>query len=300
MTLSRIDLDGAGSPTALVTQILKLEPGLKIPVPIEDIAAQLDIEEISEVTTDGFEGGLVTDAGRSRGFILVNRAALRGRRRFTIGHELGHFLMTHHKPPPDGFRCSREDMQRLPAADQNALVKMEVEANTFSGLLIMPPPLVRRFLECWRTADVAHVLAVARHFDVSKEVAARSYAQYHDQPIAMIVVKDCKILRLYRNPSFPMLGVRAGDPVPKFTLYGRAGHRLNEPSEVCEARADAWLQSDFGKRLPELSEQVYLQRDGYALIMLWAEIAEEEEDCDPEAERTAKQRYQDRQSRWRT
>jgi hypothetical protein len=273
---------------------------LKAPVPVEEIADKLDIEEIHDVTTDGFEGGLITDAGRSRGVILVNRAARRGRRRFTVGHELGHFLMTHHKPPPEGFRCSREDMRRLSAKEQDAYGKMEVEANAFSGLLIMPPPLLRTFVGRYREGDLSHVMEVAEHFDVSKEMAARGYAQFHDQRLAVLVAKDGKMLRTYRHPQFPRLCVQPGQPIPKGTLFHRDGHKLHQTSVVAEARAEVWLDTDWDNRLLDLSEQVYVQQDGYALVMLWAEGgAGDDDDEDPDENRTSKQRLQDRQThRW--
>jgi hypothetical protein len=190
-------------------------------------------------------------------------------------------------------------MSRLSAKEQDSLGRMEVEANTFSGLIIMPPPMLRSFLERYREADLAHIMDVASHFDVSKEVAARGYAQFHDQHIATIVVKDGKILRTYRQPKFPRIAPEWGATVPANTLFHRAGHQLNVPSQVVEASAEAWLESEWGKPLPALFEQVYPQQDGYALIMLWAEAAAQDEDDDPDAERTSKQRYQDRQSRWR-
>lgn len=46
-----MELDGAGSPAAFVTKIFRREPNLAIPVPIEDLARQLDIAEIREMTT---------------------------------------------------------------------------------------------------------------------------------------------------------------------------------------------------------------------------------------------------------
>jgi Zn-dependent peptidase ImmA (M78 family) len=67
-------------------------------VPVEEWARRLDIEEIAPLETQRFEGGFLTDENRSRGIILVNKEASEGRRRFTIGHELGHFLIMSHKP----------------------------------------------------------------------------------------------------------------------------------------------------------------------------------------------------------
>ena len=60
MKVTRLDLDGTGSPMGLVTRILKIEKHLPIPVPIEELARQLDIEEIAPLETQRFEGGLVT------------------------------------------------------------------------------------------------------------------------------------------------------------------------------------------------------------------------------------------------
>ncbi len=105
MTLSRMELQerGAGSPDGLVTRILKLESNLPVPVPVEDLCRQLDIADIRPMDTEGFEGGLITDPERSEGMILVNSASHYFRRRFTIGHELGHFLI---RTGPDAF-CAR-------------------------------------------------------------------------------------------------------------------------------------------------------------------------------------------------
>jgi len=123
---------------------------------------------------------------------------------------------------------------------------------------------------------------------------------FHEQLTAVVVVNNGQVLRIYRHPNFPRLCVEKGGQVPEHSLLRQPGHQRNVPSAIAEARPGEWLQSDWGKPLPELCEQIFLQRDGFALIMLSAEVADaDEEDADPDAERTAKQRYQDRQSRWR-
>jgi hypothetical protein len=71
MQISRIDLADKGSPEGIVMAILKAEPDLPIPVPIEELCARLDIIDIQALTTQGFEGGLLTDRERSRGIVLV-------------------------------------------------------------------------------------------------------------------------------------------------------------------------------------------------------------------------------------
>ena len=299
LTVTRMDLDGAGSPSALVTKILKAEPNLPLPVPIEDLALQLDITDIRILAADGFEGGLITDVSRSEGFILVNKTAGRERRRFTIGHELGHFLMTHHAPKSDaGFTCSRGDMRRARANAMTPAVRMEVEANEFSTLILMPPPQWRKAMAALRDPDLSQVTVLARQFAVSKEAAARAYAQYHDAPVAIAVVKDGRLERIYRNlTTFPKLYVEKSHPVPATSIFHRTPMIPGRMSDVVEARAQDWLESDWGRPLPELYEQVAFQRDGFAMILLWAEIVEENDDG--EDNRTSKERLQQRQASWR-
>lgn len=299
MQVTRMDLDGAGSPSALVTRILKTEPGLTLPIPIEDLARQLDIADIHDLDSEGFEGGLITDAGRSSGFILVKGSARGGRRRFTIGHELGHFLMTHHKPTADnGFRCRASDMRRW-SRQLTGPQRWEVEANEFSALMLMPPPLLTRELTKFGDPSLEQVLSIAKTFCVSKEAAARSYAQYHDRPVAIVVAKDGRIDKIYRNiASFPFMSVKQGDPVPPYSMYFRAPKVLTQATDLKEARAEHWLQSDFGKPMAALSEQVMLQQNGYALILLWAQLPIDEGDQDREENMTSKQRYRERMEKY--
>lgn len=301
MKLSRMDLDGSGSgsPRGLVAKILKAEPGLTAPVPIEDLARQLDIKEIREVETDAFVGALITDEGRSDGFVLVQKGLHRVRRRFTIGHEVGHFLMTSHKVPPEGFKCSSDDMRRWADKSAGGLHKMEVEANEFSSLILMPPPLWRAEMAKFREPDISQVTALAKRFDVSKEAAARNYADYHEESVAIVVVNKGIIDKVYRNISrFPKLALNRGDAVPKSSLLFSAPGTVGLPSMLDEARAEAWLESEWGKPLPALYEQVLLQQNGFAMVMLWAETAEHDEG-DGWGEKTSKQRLQEQQSRWR-
>ena len=144
MQISRMDLADKGSPEGIVMAILKAEPSLPVPVPIEELCRRLDIVEIQGLTTEGFEGGLLTDRERRSGIILVKNGMSRQRRRFTLGHELGHFLMPSHVPgDTDRFLCSKSDMSLLNPKEGNRRAKMEVEANRFSSLILMPPPALR-------------------------------------------------------------------------------------------------------------------------------------------------------------
>ncbi|MGD9724782.1 MAG: ImmA/IrrE family metallo-endopeptidase [Alphaproteobacteria bacterium] len=295
--VTRGDLQGTGSPEGLVGKIVKAEPALRYPVPIERIAAELGIKEIAELETAGFEGGLLMDDNKKNGVILVNKSARTGRRRFTIGHELGHFCIPTHRPiKVDKFLCSLGDMRTWTASEKDVYARMEIEANKFSALLLMPPPLLRSYLSKVRAPDLRHVLSIHDDFEVSKDAAARAYAQSHDGIVAIAVVKDGKVLRVYRHFKFPRLAPLIENKVPQGSSYWLGAKSQTEPTEIREVVAGQWLESEWGKRLPELYEQVLFQQMGFALIMLWPDIPEEDDDenSDPDENLTSKQRLADR------
>tara|TARA_R110001592_G_scaffold134305_4_gene349982 strand:+ start:740 stop:1591 length:852 start_codon:yes stop_codon:yes gene_type:complete len=278
-----------------VAKILKAEPELKPPIPIEKLALQLDIGEIGELATEGFEGGLLTDEVRSFGGILVKKGMQHQRRRFTIGHELGHFLLPFHKPAKAGqFLCSRDDMRQWSAKENDRAAQMEVQANQFSALMLMPPPMLRKFIDRRRDPDLTQVLGLHEEFEVSKEAAARSFAEYHDQTIATVVVKDGKVLRIYKKRNkFPWMNIGVGDTVPANSSLKWAKQTEGCVSPLRQIGAEEWLETEYGKRPPELYEQVLPQARGFAIVLLWAEVPDED-DYDPDESRTAKQRYKDR------
>lgn len=298
MSVMRMDLADTGSPEGLVSLILKHEPNFRVPVPIEELALQLEIEEIAELETEGFEGGLITDSNRSRGIILVKRGVNQPRRRFTIGHELGHFLIANHVPDEDGrFLCSRQDLQTLSAKEGDRRAKMEFEANRFSSLILMPPPKLREYFKRQPSPSIEHVFELAERFQVSKEAMARACADHHPESLAFIIVKDGKVGRIYQNRKrFPFITASRNKPVPQGSLFYRRDLRVGTPSEVDQRLPDLWIDVSRGQRAPTLSEQVCLQKNGYALIMLW----HEEADVDQEEgeDMTARDRWRAQQEKY--
>ncbi|MFG1225653.1 ImmA/IrrE family metallo-endopeptidase [Xanthobacter wiegelii] len=280
MQLTRMDLDGPGSPEGLVALILKLEKDFPCPTPIEALCAQLDITKIERLESSGFEGALITDQTRSQGIVLVNGKALQVRQRFTIAHELGHFLIPMHMPDAEGrFVCSREDMARLTAKEGDRRARMEVEANRFAGLILIPPPLLRAQKALRSVPDLQHVPQLARVFDVSKEAMARAYSTYHPEPVAILVTHQGRMVRAYRDTTrFPFIHVGANAPIPSSSLYFSPKLDQGVASEARECDPELWLSPMRDRRILTLTEQVMPQRDQWGLLMLHATLSDEEED----------------------
>lgn len=282
MSVSRIDLADCGSPDKLVIEILKNEPDLPIPVPIKKLALQLGIKEIAPMDSDGFIGGLITNAEKSTGVILVKDNLHLGRLRFTLAHELGHFLIPTHVPREgDRFLCSIEDLLSLDPKVADTRKRWEAEANRFAGLMLVPPPIFRKDANKSKDPNLRDVLQLAERYEVSKEVAGRSYVDYRNEPVAFIVTHNGRVLRYYRRKhDFPYISVAWGDPVPQRSLLMRRSHKVSETSEIDEIDAGVWLETSWGQRAPTLYEQVHLQQQGYAIILLTLEPIEDEDDDD--------------------
>lgn len=294
MTVSRMDLADAGSPEKLVLEILKAEPGLEVPIPISQLALQLDITDIVPLATEGYEGGLLTTADKYQGIILFNAESPEPRQRFTIAHELGHFLLPWHIPSPDGqFLCSLGDMQALSLKEGDKRRQMEVEANRFAGLLLIPPQKLRADLARFRDPGLEQVVRLAARYEVSKEAMARAFVQYHNQTLAVVLAKDGVLLREYRHRKFPRLTVSRQTPLPEQSLLKRRALAAGAISSMEETDAGVWLDIRRGSQAPALFEQVLMQRSGYSMTLLWLEESEEDE-VDDEAEMTAKERYKRR------
>lgn len=292
MKLSRIDLDGAGSPMALVTRILTLEPDLPVPVPIEALCERLDIISIEEFETEGFEAALVTDVNKSAGAILVAKGRSRQRKRYSIGHELGHFLIPTHVPGPDGkILCSQADFLRLDAKDQDQRKRMEAQANQFAALLLMPPHVLRSELAKAGIPDLAKFAKLADLLEVSKQALARQYVTYHREAVAIVQVRDGKIVGSYRDPKkFPWIDVARNQQVPKGSSYHGVGPRSGSISDSVECLPELWLSADGARKVGAMTEQLLWQQDGYAMIMLHADMIDDEEDDTPDYRQDARWR----------
>ena len=133
------------------------------PVPVDSLASDLlglHIEMRDDLEVSGL---LVPQTMR----VYVNAREAResdGRRRFTIAHEIGHWVCQCDEgrvPPPEPIMCRDADMA-------DAVNKeYEREANNFAASLLMPEPAVREAAANGMTIDQA-----AEHFVVS-DVAMR-------------------------------------------------------------------------------------------------------------------------------
>ena len=281
VVLDLIELDGKATPDALATEIIRQNPDVPLPVPIEEIAAKAGILNIQLLQSEAFEGMLIANAEKSEGVVFVNQRSSRQRRRFTIGHELvGHFLLPWHRAMKDGsltFECTAEDMNAVRSGNVDARTDWEVQANEFSSEILMPRTLFKKQMRRKDEPDLSHVRDIALLFDTSVEATARRYVALSDYAIAMVFAKGKQVRHAWKGSEFPyFLDVKKGSQLPN----GSAS--LNDAKDDSLAELNSiesywWINRDRGQQPPEyILEQTLFQRDGYRITILYVEPEEED------------------------
>lgn len=256
---------------------MRQNPNMPLPVPLEAIAALGGIKDIQELTTEGFEGMLLTNPEKSEGVIAVKANGNPQRRRFTLGHELGHYFLPWHRQT--SFSCTAESIKEA-ASDSKAArgVEMEAEANAFASEILMPTSIFKKKLRAFGDPDIEQVVRLSEAFDTSIEATARRYLNLSDYPVAFVFSHHSNIRYWSKGPEFPyVLSVRNGQPLPKESLARLPGEG---GSEMEELDSDIWLDASRAKRLPEkIYEQTLHQQDGYKVsLLLLDDIPDDEDD----------------------
>lgn len=259
--LDRIEIESVGSdPFRLAQALLVQLPHLDGRVPIEEIALALDIVAIEPKPLKSLEGCLQCDPYKSYGQIVVNANSRPRRQRYTIAHELGHFLNERHRPPSEQcFVCTAADMSALFRKDIR--LNQEREANIFAIEVLATQRLLTSHLK--QAAELDHVLEIADRFDISREAAARRYVSLHRECLAVVLTHNGIIRYIDKGEGFPMTSVWVGDSLPD--CPSSENEALTSPDEVDPG---AWLTRP---NLHTLYAQTLRQKKGYAITLLIAE-----------------------------
>lgn len=270
--LNRIDLADIHAPKRLAGMVLDMLGPLDGAVPVVQVAEALDISAVRIDRFDGFEGMLLTDRRRTDGVILANTQRGDRRARFTVAHELGHFLMERHVPSDEGgFRCMAFDMRERRKAERH--YRQEAEANRFAIELLAPAHLAVPLLV--DPPDLRQALSMRDLLDLSLEACVRRQIELADQTLAAIWSHEGRVRYPVRSRAFPFLTCQKGHALPK----GTAGFRAIQKGErgitrMTETSAIAWTNN------PEIEiwEQTRIGKNRHAVTLLWADMPDEGDD----------------------
>ena len=145
------------------------------PVDVDKVAAGLGLSAAYEKLDDDVSGVLVVRDGQ--GSVILNKSQHPNRRRFTMAHEIGHYVL--HWTQQDRLFLDRryptfskvDDSVYLRSSSQSTSPREEMEANEFAAALLMPKKLVLGFIKSASLSfiDEEDVSGCARAFGVSEQ-----------------------------------------------------------------------------------------------------------------------------------
>ncbi|MDH6650219.1 UNVERIFIED_ORG: hypothetical protein M2312_004890 [Rhizobium esperanzae] len=188
----------ANNITLMLNTVLGTDRFDRGPVDVEQLALEYTrsispdsyIERVDGVDLSGCEGVLVPgDTKPRRWGIMYDKGQSRGRRAYTIGHELGHFMLHRQLVDDDtnfsgGFYCSKE------AVELGAGRDIEKEANEFAANLLMPFDDFRRTIPSDELAGLERLGEAASRYGVSLTAAALRWLDYTNTRAILISSND--------------------------------------------------------------------------------------------------------------
>ncbi|AND41440.1 ImmA/IrrE family metallo-endopeptidase [Cytobacillus oceanisediminis] len=150
-------------------ELLKMFNIDEVPIPLDKIAEGLKISIQEEKLEGDLSGVLIRDSDKT--VIGVNSKHLPNRQRFTIAHEIGHFIL-HEGNPIHIDRTFRVNFRDKNSSLANSIE--EIEANAFAAALLMPEKKLKQFYnkKLKEGIDFEHsdeLDSIAETFQVSKQ-----------------------------------------------------------------------------------------------------------------------------------
>lgn len=154
-------------PESQAQRILDTSGMTAAPVQVEKIAVWLGLHVERADLGDDVSGILVVE--NDRGMIGVNATDAPVRQRFSIAHEIGHFIL--HKLELPVFIDRKYSAAFRDGLSSEGSDPREREANSFAACLLMPEDQVRAKVQktSFDLGDDQELAALAAHFQVSRQ-----------------------------------------------------------------------------------------------------------------------------------
>jgi hypothetical protein len=221
------------------------------------------IKEPTALTWNASEGALVRNSDNHAEWgIFVNPKARPVRKRFTVAHELGHFVL--HRKTQSTFNCDKESVY----SGIDTLKQIEREADDFASNLLMPGDLLRDRIGGKRI-DFHLLGALAKEFGVSLEAMCIRLVKYTEQR-AVLVYWDHGFLK-YQWPSGDARRTRVrlrqtGNPQEPLAGTLAADEEIKQEWDGVEMPAKIWCSSEADEI--KLRELKHTYADGNRVLSL--------------------------------
>ena len=248
---------------ANIANALVARLGINGPPNLHHVCDRLGLR-IKEVPSNAFDGVLIRDRVATKGIIGI-RESIResSRKRFTIAHEIGHFVMPGHKHLPNACESVRIDSYgpRVPVAER--------EANQFAAELLLPSKVVgETFRSCEPSLEA--VSNIAQQFLTSFSATARRTVDLRDDGCAVIWQENGRISWVYKDRSrFPFFLAEDAIPVKDPNCDNVSSNR-NIALSLRKVDPAHWLSERDAENITDLFEESrYLPSYNAVISLLW-------------------------------
>lgn len=222
---------------------------------LKDIAYDLGVN-VLEGTLKGAAASLVK-IGEYATIRVSDDNLYEYRKRFSIAHELGHFVLNHRLSLQQ--ICSEEDMMNWYQRSE------ETEANFFAGELILPEKLIKKRCDV-AEVDFREIKQIAQEFRASLTATAIRFVRFCPEKCAVVFSKDGKVKWFFGSENwwpFISIGSNLDERTAAFDFF--KGNILSD--EPIEVDADAWVEDEALDEIVEHSiGSKYLN---FVLSILW-------------------------------
>jgi Zn-dependent peptidase ImmA (M78 family) len=206
------------------------------PIELDGFAKTLGLE-IEYCPASGFDGALICSKTNRVGTILIKNSIRElGRKRFTIAHEIGHYVLPHHGQAGSCL-CSSDDVESW----AQAISEHEREANVFAGELLLPrASLSKKVGRSHPTFDV--IRDIADTFSTSLTASAYRVIDLTGFRAA-IVWSTRGVVRWFKSSDEFDAFVSVGERIEPGTYAYDCFQGKRVPDELKSVRANLWLTS---------------------------------------------------------
>lgn len=194
----------------------------RFPVKVDELAVEYSrqcfpdspIDKVEGADLEDFDGLLKAKKDRSKWLILYNSAvSSEGRKRFTIAHEFGHYILHRHQQTE--FACGDDDIESGDSRD------IESEADLFASTLLMPLDDFRRQVD-GQKINFDLLGHCADRYGVSLTAAALRWTEIAEKRAILIASRDDHMLWAKSN----LAAVKSGAYFPTRKTRSNSHQRL--------------------------------------------------------------------------
>lgn len=231
-------------------------------IDLEIVAAHLKALVLYE-SLEGCEANLV--GNREEAFITVKKGSPIYRQRFSIGHELGHWVLHRGQALQ---QCKVEDMQLAGRS-----TKIESSANKFAAELLLPEGMFKKYSRQHELCLDA-VRSLADTFRTSLTATALRLAEVIDQPAAVVCTRQKEVLWARFTSGVP--GSFNRTRLRRILLPECGPNRLSRKNEqqtsICEISSDTWFNVDKQReQIPMLEQSRRISKTDVLTLLWWEE-----------------------------